>query len=155
MSKYTRNKGRQFEFWCREVIENVLGLSNGDINVRSKSAAGCDLWVKEGSRAQFPYCVEAKNRKRLNLFEAFRQAQMNTYDGYLPVVFCHRDKHYLAVEDLLTFLAKLDVLHDLLGDKWMEEVEGRINKAKDSIPSIQEARLEHSDIRKRRKGGSQ
>lgn len=149
MSKYTRNKGRQFEFWCREVIGSVLGLSSEDVNVRSKSASGCDLWVRESDKARFPYCVEAKNRKRLNLFEAFRQAQINTYDGYLPVVFCHRDKYYLAVEDLFTFLAKVDILHEVLGDTWMEEVEARIRRAKAFIPSIQEARLD------KRKGGDE
>lgn len=145
-----RTKGRQFEFWCREVITLALHLPDGDVNVRSKSAPGCDLWIRNGSTLKFPYCVEVKNRKRLNVFEAFRQAQVNTYDGYLPALFSHRDRLYLATEDLYEFLAKIDILNETLGLEWIDKVRERADNIRRRAPKISDARLEPERSKPRR-----
>ena len=138
-ARNNRTKGRQFEFWCRDVIARGVGLPCEAVRVRSKSAAGCDVWADS---AGFPYCVEAKNRQRLNVFRAYDQAMANTYEGLSPAVFCHRGRLYLATEDLFLFLAKLALLQSAYGVDWYRLAMEKAGAIKEEAPSIKEARLE-------------
>jgi len=45
------------------------------------------MWCVSEPQKQFPFCVEAKAVKRLNIFKAFKQAIGNTWEGMLPLVF--------------------------------------------------------------------
>ena len=44
------------------------------------------------AREKFPYSVECKNQERLNLWEAYSQAESNCGD-YQPVVFLKKNNH--------------------------------------------------------------
>ena len=140
-TRSTRNKGRQFEFWCRDSIARGLNIPATSLNLRGKSAPGCDLWASDHSYSKFPYCVEAKNRRKLNIFQCYEQAVINTYENFFPVVMLHRDRHYLATEDIALWLAKLAVLYEEC-PHWVNKVKKKYEEIKASLLPINAARFE-------------
>jgi hypothetical protein len=139
-----RNKGRQYEFWCREAVSKALGLPANTLNLRGKSAPGCDLWPSEHVIPLFPYCVEAKNRKRLNIFEVIKQAVGNTFDGHYPLILFHRDKYYLTVEPTDQWLAKQRLLNEAMPG-WLDRMEGEIAHVRKVLPKMGDARFDSKD----------
>ena len=85
-------KGRRFQQWVRDKLIESLGIHPEDIESRSMGAGGEDLIMARAAREKFPYSVECKNQERLNLWEAYSQAESNCGD-YQPVVFLKKNKH--------------------------------------------------------------
>ena len=83
-------KGRRFQQWVRDKLIEVLNIHPEDIESRSMGAGGEDLIIARAARAKFPYSVECKNQEKLNLWEAYSQAEANCGD-YQPIVFLKRN----------------------------------------------------------------
>ena len=85
-------KGRRFQQWVRDKLIESLGIHPEDIESRSMGASGEDLIMARSAREKFPYSVECKNQERLNLCEAYSQAESNCGD-YQPIVFLKKNNH--------------------------------------------------------------
>ena len=84
-------KGRRLQKWVREQLIEKLNIHEEDIESRSMGAGGEDLIMARAAREKFPYSVECKNQEKLNLWEAYSQAESNCGD-YQPIVFLKRNK---------------------------------------------------------------
>lgn len=101
-------KGRMFEAWLRRHLETALGFAKDELSLQGSGARGIDIWPTPSVRTWFPFAVEAKNRARLNVFEAWDQATVNATKARLePLVVVKRGKDTLAVVDLDFFLSLL------------------------------------------------
>ena len=85
-------KGRRFQQWVRDKLIETLGVHPEDIESRSMGAGGEDLIMARAAREKFPYSVECKNQERLNLWEAYSQAESNCGD-HQPIVFLKKNNH--------------------------------------------------------------
>ena len=84
-------KGRRFQQWVRDKLIDILDIHPEDIESRSMGAGGEDLIMARAAREKFPYSIECKNQEKLNLWEAYSQAEANCGD-YQPIVFLKRNK---------------------------------------------------------------
>ena len=85
-----KSKGRRLQKWVREQLIEKLNIHEEDIESRSMGAGGEDLIMARAAREKFPYSVECKNQEKLNLWEAYSQAEANCGD-YQPIVFLKRN----------------------------------------------------------------
>ena len=85
-------KGRRFQQWVRDKLIESLGIHPEDIESRSMGAGGEDLIMARAAREKFPYSIECKNQERLNLWEAYSQAESNCGD-HQPIVFLKKNNH--------------------------------------------------------------
>ena len=85
-------KGRRFQQWVRDKLIETLRVHPEDIESRSMGAGGEDLIMARAAREKFPYSVECKNQERLNLWEAYSQAEANCGD-HQPIVFLKKNNH--------------------------------------------------------------
>mgnify|MGYP003300637037 CR=1 FL=1 len=75
-----------------------------DIESRSMGAGGEDLIMARDARQKFPFSIECKNQEKLNVYEAYAQAQANSGD-HEPVLFMKKNrKKALAVVDAEWFI---------------------------------------------------
>tara|TARA_R110000824_G_scaffold43088_6_gene126392 strand:- start:1328 stop:1660 length:333 start_codon:yes stop_codon:yes gene_type:complete len=97
-------KGRKFQNWVRDKLIAVLSIHEEDIESRSMGANGEDLIMAQSARKRFPYSIECKNQERINVWNAYNQADVNS-GQYEPVVFIKKNKHKpLAVVDAEYFI---------------------------------------------------
>ena len=67
-------------------------------------AGGEDLIMARDARQKFPYSVECKNQEKLNVWDAYAQAEANSGD-YQPIVFIKKNgKKPLVVVDAEHFI---------------------------------------------------
>ena len=85
-------KGRKLQQWMRNLLIEKLEVHPEDIESRSMGAGGEDLIMARAARQKFPYSIECKNVEKLNVWEAYKQAEENSKD-YEPVVVIKRNKH--------------------------------------------------------------
>ena len=83
-------KGRRLQQWFRDLLIEKLNIHPEDIESRSMGAGGEDLIMARAAREKFPYSVECKNQEKLNIWEAYSQAEANCGD-YQPIVFLKRN----------------------------------------------------------------
>ena len=83
-------KGRRLQQWMRDVLIEKLDVHPEDIESRSMGAGGEDLIMARAAREKFPYSVECKNQEKLNIWEAYSQAESNC-GKYEPVVYLKRN----------------------------------------------------------------
>ncbi len=83
-------KGRRLQQWFRDLLVEDLDIHPEDIESRSMGAGGEDLIMARAARKKFPYSIEAKNQEKLNVWEAYKQAQSNCGD-YEPLVVIKRN----------------------------------------------------------------
>lgn len=129
-ARNSRNKGRQNEFWMRMLIALYMKIDPSFVLLRSKSANGCDVWTVGDAIKKFPFCVEAKANKRLNIFDAFTQASYNTYKGYLPLVLAKKDNEghsskyadHIAALRMIDFFVIMHILNECCSD-WYDRFE--------------------------------
>ena len=97
-------KGRKLQKWFRELLIDVLEIHEEDIESRSMGAGGEDLIMARAARTKFPYSIECKNQEKLNVWDAYAQAQANSGD-HEPIVFIKKNgKKPLAVVDAEHFI---------------------------------------------------
>ena len=85
-------KGRKLQQWFRDRLIDVLEIHEEDIESRSMGAGGEDLIMARAAREKFPYSVECKNQEKINIWESYKQADMNSKVDE-PVVVLKRNNH--------------------------------------------------------------
>ncbi len=89
-------KGRRLQQQFRELLIEELDIHPEDIESRSMGAGGEDLIMARAARQKFPYSIECKNVEKLNVWEAYKQAEENSKD-YEPVVVMKKNNHKTLV----------------------------------------------------------
>ena len=89
-------KGRRLQQQFRELLIEELGIHPEDIESRSMGACGEDLIMARAAREKFPYSIECKNVEKLNVWEAYKQADENS-KNYEPVVVMKKNNHKTLV----------------------------------------------------------
>ena len=89
-------KGRRLQQWVRDQLIEELDVHPEDIESRSMGAGGEDLIMARAARQKFPYSIECKNVEKLNVWEAYKQAEENSKD-YEPVVVMKKNNHKTLV----------------------------------------------------------
>ena len=101
-------KGRKLQQWMRNLLIEKLEVHPEDIESRSMGAGGEDLIMARAARQKFPFSVECKNVEKLNVWEAYKQAEDNS-GNYEPVVVIKRNKvKPLVVVDAEYFVSLFD-----------------------------------------------
>ena len=93
-------KGRRLQQWVRDQLIEQLDVHPEDIESRSMGAGGEDLIMARAARQKFPYSVECKNQEKVNVWEAYAQAEQNC-KGYEPVVVIKRNRQKPLVLSLI------------------------------------------------------
>ena len=83
-------KGRRLQQWIRDLLIEKLEVHPEDIESRSMGAGGEDLIMARAARKKFPYSIECKNQEKVNIWDAYDQAQENSGD-YEPIVVLKRN----------------------------------------------------------------
>ena len=100
-------KGRRLQQWVRDQLIEQLDVHPEDIESRSMGAGGEDLIMARAARQKFPYSVECKNQEKLNVWDAYAQAEANSGD-HQPIVFIKKNgKKPLVVLDAEYFIGKV------------------------------------------------
>ena len=84
-------KGRRLQQWFRDLLIERLDVHPEDIESRSMGAGGEDLIMARAARKIFPYSIECKNQEKVNIWDAYEQAQENS-GNYEPIVVLKRNK---------------------------------------------------------------
>ena len=83
-------KGRRLQQWMRDLLVEKLDVHPEDVESRSMGAGGEDLIMARAARKKFPYSIECKNQEKVNIWDAYDQAQENSGD-YEPIVVLKRN----------------------------------------------------------------
>lgn len=103
-------KGRRL---AKEIKKKLLArfrhlqIKEDDIQVTPSGCPGEDLLLSPAARALFPFSIECKNREKLNIWEAIRQAGKNNRKHPPMVIFSkNREKTYAVIEfdELLKYM---------------------------------------------------
>jgi len=89
-------KGRRLQQQFRDLLIEELKIHPEDIESRSMGAGGEDLIMARAAREKFPYSIECKNVEKLNVWEAYKQAEENS-KNYEPVVVMKKNNHKTLV----------------------------------------------------------
>ena len=89
-------KGRRLQQQFRDLLIEELKIHPEDIESRSMGAGGEDLIMARAAREKFPYSIECKNVEKLNVWEAYKQADENS-KNYEPVVVMKKNNHKTLV----------------------------------------------------------
>ena len=85
-----KSKGRRLQQWVRNILIEKLDVHPEDVESRSMGAGGEDLIMARAARKKFPYSIECKNQEKVNIWDAYDQAQENSGD-YEPIVVLKRN----------------------------------------------------------------
>lgn len=87
-------KGRRLQQQVAQDLLKAFGEQLGPDDVRScpMGSHGCDVQLSTAARRCVPWSIECKNQERLNLREAFQQAEANCSPGTAPVVVSKRNR---------------------------------------------------------------
>ena len=101
-------KGRKLQQWMRNLLIEKLEVHPEDSESRSMGAGGEDLIMARAAREKFPMSIECKNQEKVNVWEAYKQAEDNS-GKYEPVVIIKRNKSKpLVVVDAEYFVSLFD-----------------------------------------------
>ena len=78
-------KGRRLQQQFMKLLIEKLDIDPEDIESRSMGAGGEDLIMSKAARNKFPYSIECKNQERMNIWQAWEQAN-NNKGVYEPLV---------------------------------------------------------------------
>ena len=78
-------KGRRLQQQFMQLLIEKLDIDSEDIESRSMGAGGEDLIMSKAARNKFPYSIECKNQERMNIWQAWDQAN-NNKGLYEPLV---------------------------------------------------------------------
>jgi hypothetical protein len=97
-------KGRRLQQWVREQLIEHLEVHPEDIESRSMGAGGEDLIMARAAREKFPHSIECKNVEKLNVWDAYEQAEANSGDYEAIVIMKKNGKKPLVVVDAEYFI---------------------------------------------------
>ena len=88
-----KGKGRRFQKLIRDkMIEAAEDLTSDDIRSTSMGAGGNDILLSTAGKAVYKWAIECKAQERVNIWQAYAQAEANSEDGDEPVVFLTRNR---------------------------------------------------------------
>tara|TARA_Y100000310_G_C19953797_1_gene478060 strand:- start:126 stop:461 length:336 start_codon:yes stop_codon:yes gene_type:complete len=90
LTQSAKAKGRRLQQKFRELLIEKLDIHPEDIESRSMGAGGEDLIMARAARHKFPFSIECKNQERLNIWQAWEQAN-NNKGIYEPLVVIKRN----------------------------------------------------------------
>ncbi len=97
-------KGRNLQKWVVQQLIETFDIHPEDIKSCSMGAGGEDVVMARAAREKFPFSVECKNVQKLNVWDAYEQAQANS-NGYEPIVVMKKNhKKPLVVLDAEHFI---------------------------------------------------
>ena len=97
-------KGRKLQQWVRDQLIEHRNIHPEDIESRSMGAGGEDLIMARDARSKFPFSIECKNVEKLNVYEAYSQAEANS-GKHEPILFMKKNrKKALVVLDAEWFI---------------------------------------------------
>ncbi len=97
-------KGRNLQKWVVQQLIETFDIHPEDIKSCSMGAGGEDVVMARAAREKFPFSVECKNVQKLNVWDAYEQAQANS-NGYEPIVVMKKNhKKPLVVIDAESFI---------------------------------------------------
>ena len=98
-------KGRNLQKWVRDLIlETWTDLEPDDVRSTSMGAGGEDLLLSPAARRKFGFSVECKNVEKLNVWNAYEQAEANSGNHEPLLVMKKNRKKPLVVMDAEAFL---------------------------------------------------
>ena len=104
-TRSAKDKGRRLQQWVRTMLIEMLDVHPEDIESRSMGAGGEDLIMARAARQKFPHSIECKNVERLDVWDAYEQAQANCGE-YEPIVVMKKNrKKPLVVVDAEYFIS--------------------------------------------------
>ena len=104
-----KGKGRRFQQWVRDMLIEHRNVHPEDIEARSMGAGGEDIIMARDARKKFPFSIECKNVEKLNVYEAYAQAEANSGD-HEPILFMKKNrKKPLVVVDAEWFVKNFGV----------------------------------------------
>ena len=90
LTSSAKAKGRKLQQWMRDLLIEKLDVHPEDIESRSMGAGGEDLIMARSARKKFPYSIECKNQEKVNIWDAYKQAEENS-KNYEPIVVLKRN----------------------------------------------------------------
>ena len=90
LTSSAKAKGRKLQQWMRDLLIEKLDVHPEDIESRSMGAGGEDLIMARSARKKFPYSIECKNQEKVNIWDAYEQAEENS-KNYEPIVVLKRN----------------------------------------------------------------
>ena len=94
-------KGRRCAQEVKELLVKNFNIAAEDIHITSSGVNGPDIQVFGQARNLFPYAVECKNQEKINIWEAYEQAEKHLKNpqflGCKPIVFFKRNRSQLMV----------------------------------------------------------
>ena len=104
-----KGKGRRFQQWVRDMLIEHRDVHPEDIESRSMGAGGEDIIMARDARKKFPFSIECKNVEKVNVYEAYAQAEANSGD-HEPILFMKKNrKKPLVVVDAEWFVKNFGV----------------------------------------------
>ena len=107
-------KGRRLQQKFMQLLIEKLDIDPEDIESRSMGAGGEDLFMSRAARDKFPYSIECKNQERMNIWQAWDQANANKCIYEPLVVIKKNGVQPLVVLDAENFL---DMIKDYNNDE--------------------------------------
>ena len=97
-------KGRVLQDWIRIKLMEEFDIHEDDIKTAVMGESGEDIKMARAAREKFPFSIEAKNVEKLNVWQAYEQAQENS-GKYEPIVIMKKNrKKPLVVMDAESFI---------------------------------------------------
>ena len=107
--KSSKAKGRRLQLLVASLIQEKLNLSPNECHSNRLSKSGEDIWLSSQGRRIFPYSVECKNTEKINIWQALKQAEVNSKGENTPLLVFKRNKGpvycTLPFETLLNLLS--------------------------------------------------
>ena len=104
-----KGKGRRFQQWVRDMLIEHRDVHPEDIESWSMGAGREDIIMARDARKKFPFSIECKNVEKLNVYEAYAQAEANSGD-HEPILFMKKNrKKPLVVVDAEWFVKNFGV----------------------------------------------
>ena len=97
-------KGRNLQKWVVQKLIEHIDADKDDLESRPMGSSGEDVIMGKETRQKFSYSIECKNQEKVNVWEAYKQAESNC-KGYEPLVVIKRNRHKpLVVMDAEKFV---------------------------------------------------
>ena len=97
-------KRRNLQKWVVQQLIETFDIHPEDIKSCSMGGGGEDVVMARAAREKFPFSVVCKNVQKLNVWDAYEQAQANC-NGYEPIVVMKKNhKKPLVVIDAEHFI---------------------------------------------------
>lgn len=111
-------KGRRLQQHVAKRIQETFNLPESDVRSLPMGSQGADVWLSQRAEHVFPFSVECKNVEKLNVAQAFEQAESHNRkarDEYAPVTYpllVHSKNRSpvlatLKLDDLLDLMARI------------------------------------------------